>query len=68
MEISDISMRNFETSGNAQIRMGESGLSIKAGEHGGICTLKWRSLAEKVMLHISRNGGVFCPLLRRTGE
>ena len=53
MEISDISMRNFETSGNAQIRMGESGLSIKAGEHGGICTLKWRSLAEKVMLHIS---------------
>ena len=59
MEISDISLKNFEISGNAQIRMEGSGLSVTAGEHGGIRTPKWRSLAEKVTLRMSgrmRNG------------
>ena len=53
MEISDISLKNFEISGNAQIRMEGSGLSVTAGEHGGIRTPKWRSLAEKVTLCMS---------------
>ena len=53
MEISDISLKNFEISGNAQIRMEGSGLSVTAGEHGGIRTPKWRSLAEKVTLRMS---------------
>ena len=59
MEISDISLKNFEISGNAQIRMEGSGLSVTAGEYGGIRTPKWRSLAEKVTLCMSgrmRNG------------
>ena len=38
MEISDISLKNVEISGNAQIRMEGSGLSVTDGEHGGIRT------------------------------
>ena len=71
MEISDISLKNFEISGNAQIRMEGSGLSVTAGEHGGIRTPKWRSLAEKVTLCMSgrmRNGIVAYSVLSFDGQ
>ena len=53
MKISDISLKDFEISGNAQSRMEGSGLSVTDGEHGGSRTPKWRSLAEKVTLCMS---------------